>query len=236
MEEKKENKVLAYVKKHAISICAWTFLFALIISVVWLFVFGNYEQALNQNLGVENAWSSLWGTGRVIAALAIAGVVLVYALCEFDVDYMLPGFLGMLIFWLGTSTLLLWGWFCGVPFIVPIALGSIFYVTYSYKKHESKRSFIWDMVRFMVVMVAVCIGTYSLSQNKIDEFHQEIALIKMVVREPVIEVADAKSDCILTKEHGLEQVINDAKPQKGDKIHRLSVGKGEVYVIICNHK
>lgn len=236
MEEKKENKVLAYVKKHAVSICAWTFLFALIISFLLLFVFGYYQQAINPDLGVENAWTSLFGTGFAIAVLLGAVIVLFFGQYWFDFDYVNDGWFALLIFWLETSTFLLFGWFFGVPFIISIAFGSIFYVTYSYKKHETKRSFIWDMVRFIIAMVAVCIATYSVSKNKVDEFHQEIAIIKMTVKEPVIEVVDAKSDCVLSKEYGLEKIINDERPQKGDKIHRLSVGKGEVYVIICKRK
>lgn len=236
MEEKKENKVLAYVKNNPISLCIWTSLIALIITVLWLFVFGNYEHALNPNLGVENAWTTLSGTVLSIGALLLAGMILVIALLEVDTNYMLSGFFGLLIFWLGTSSLILWGWFFGISFIVPITMASVAYLIYSYKKHETKRSFVWDMVRFIFAMITVCIATYSVSKNKVDEFHQEIAIIKMTVKEPVIEVMDAKSDCIFTKEHGLERVINDAKPQKGDKIHRLSVGEGEVYIVICKRK
>lgn len=236
MEEKKENKVLAYVKNNPISLCIWTSLIALIITVLWLFVFGNYEHALNPNLGVENAWTTLSGTVLSIGALLLAGMILVIALLEVDTNYMLSGFFGLLIFWLGTSSLILWGWFLGIPFIIPIVIASVAYLIYSYKKHESKYSFAWDMVRFVIAMVAVCFATYSESKNTVDEFHQEIAIIKMTVKEPVIEVVDAKSDCILTKEHGLERVINDERPQKGDKIHRLSVGEGEVYIVICKRK
>ena len=236
MEEKRKNKVLVYIKKHAISICASFGFVALIAFILYFLRYGNEEQAFNPDWGIENVWCSPWGTGTAIIGLLIVGIILIILHIEFDRSDAADCFIHLKIVWPLTSTLLLWGWFFGIPFIIPIVIASLAYLLYSYKKHETKRSFAWDMVRFIIAMITVCFATYSVSKNKVNEFHQEIAIIKMAVKEPVIEVADAKSDCILTKEHGLEQVINDAKPQKGDKIHRLSVGKGEVYVIICNHK
>ena len=231
-----KTKVLAYVKKYAVSICASIVFVALIAFILYFLRYGSAEQSFNPDWGIENIWCSPWSTGTAIIALLVAGIILIVLQNEFDKSDAADCFIHLKIVWPLTSTLLLWGWFFGIPFVVPIAIGTTFYIAYSYQKHEDKRSFIWDMVRFIIAMVAVCIATYSVSKNKVDEFHQEIALIKMVVREPVIEVVDAKSDCVLTKEHGLEKIINDERPQKGDKIHRLSVGEGEVYVIICNHK
>lgn len=236
METKNENKVLAYAKKHAVSICASFGLVALIVFILYFLRHGNEEQIFNPDWGIENVWCSPWGTGSAIIGLLIVGIILIILQIQFDSSDTADSFIHLKIVWPWTSILLLWCWFFGISFIVPITMASVAYLIYSYKKHETKRSFVWDMVRFIFAMITVCIATYSVSKNKVDEFHQEIAIIKMTVKEPVIEVVDAKSDCVLSKEYGLEKIINDERPQKGDKIHRLSVGKGEVYVIICKRK
>ncbi len=236
METNFWNRACTYVKKHAWGFSACCLAVILIASITWLFVYGFYKQAITPDLGVENIWISLWGTRAALACLFVACIFFIYVLYFFDYNYVVKGWIALLIFWLGASTLLLWGCFFGIPFVIPIAIASVAYLIYSYKNHESKRCFIWHMVIFLVAIMAVCIISYHHSQSKIDEFHQEIAIIKMTVKEPVIEVVDAKSDCILTKEHGLERVINDERPQKGDKIHRLSVGEGEVYIVICKRK
>ena len=127
---------------------------------------------------------------------------------------------------------MIWCWFWGITYLVPIA--GIMIATGFYKKIRSSDYHITNgrLIRYLAIHGLALAAALFLSHLGREGYLEEQEHIRQAKKIPVIETVDTKDNYIFTKEYGLEKACNLFKAKKGSKIHRLPVKNGEVFVLV----
>lgn len=221
LKDSKRSKVKNFYRLHCYGIWQTIFFFLLVFSIAGLMMFYQPEIPSSRGFWIRNE-----AFGFAFFIPFFAGV-----LCWLSFNSRWIAF-SFTVLW-GYLLALIWCWFFGITYLIPLAIAAI--IIGNYNKIQKKDLYLKRhiVIRKVVLLslATICASmffgytgrkNYLLKQEYIHEAKQI----------PTIELVDAKDNYIFTKEYGLEKATRHVKAAKGDKIHRLSVENGEVFVLV----